>query len=201
MSSQGSSLTIYFRERWTRFQKSVEHVEQTTRGSLDSLNSFTVMVSTSFPFKHRDLELPGPGARPSFMFIEYNQEPTESRNQPIRASHLGHVTDNQPIRDQFSLIRSVPDYNSGGGQSSSPITPSQNDEEYGFVEGRLLNQNVSEALHEMYRDAAPMRRSKRTTSDSHSYWTDTVGFNSAKNQLSCGSCWSFPTVRVGCQSL
>ena len=35
-------------------------------------------------------------------------EPTESSKQPIRTRYLGHVTGYQPIRDQYSLIRSVP---------------------------------------------------------------------------------------------
>ena len=36
------------------------------------------------------------------------QEPTEFRKQLIRARYLDHVTGNQPIRDQYFLIRSVP---------------------------------------------------------------------------------------------
>ena len=39
------------------------------------------------------------------------QEPTESSKQPIRTRYLGHVTVYQPIRDQYFLIRSVPDPN------------------------------------------------------------------------------------------
>eukprot|EP00116_Pleurobrachia_bachei_P012572 sb/3472834/ len=35
---------------------------------------------------------------------------TISRNRPIRTRYLGHVNGYQPIRDQYSLIRSVPDY-------------------------------------------------------------------------------------------
>ena len=35
------------------------------------------------------------------------QEQTEPNKQPIRACYLGHVTDYQPIRDQYFLIRSV----------------------------------------------------------------------------------------------
>eukprot|EP00116_Pleurobrachia_bachei_P013550 sb/3473812/ len=31
------------------------------------------------------------------------------RSQPIRTQYLGHVTGYQPIRDQYVLIRSVPD--------------------------------------------------------------------------------------------
>eukprot|EP00116_Pleurobrachia_bachei_P009933 sb/3470195/ len=33
---------------------------------------------------------------------------TETSKQPIRTCYLGHVTGNQPIRDQYFLIRSVP---------------------------------------------------------------------------------------------
>eukprot|EP00116_Pleurobrachia_bachei_P003881 sb/3464143/ len=40
---------------------------------------------------------------------DYSQEPTETSKQPIRARCLGHVTGDQPIRDQQFLIRSVPD--------------------------------------------------------------------------------------------
>eukprot|EP00116_Pleurobrachia_bachei_P004611 sb/3464873/ len=34
--------------------------------------------------------------------------PTDTSKQPIRTRYLGHVTGNQPIRDQYFLIRSVP---------------------------------------------------------------------------------------------
>ena len=34
-------------------------------------------------------------------------ETTGLSKQPIRTRYLGHVTDYQPIRDQYSLIRSV----------------------------------------------------------------------------------------------
>eukprot|EP00116_Pleurobrachia_bachei_P003024 sb/3463286/ len=37
------------------------------------------------------------------------QEPTETGKQPIRTRYLGHVTGYQPIRDQYFLIRSVPE--------------------------------------------------------------------------------------------
>eukprot|EP00116_Pleurobrachia_bachei_P012356 sb/3472618/ len=37
-----------------------------------------------------------------------DQEPTETSKQPIRTRYLGHVTTDQPIRDQYFLIRSVP---------------------------------------------------------------------------------------------
>eukprot|EP00116_Pleurobrachia_bachei_P013410 sb/3473672/ len=37
-----------------------------------------------------------------------HQEPTETSKQPIRTRYLGHVTGYQPIRDQYSLIRSIP---------------------------------------------------------------------------------------------
>eukprot|EP00116_Pleurobrachia_bachei_P013503 sb/3473765/ len=40
----------------------------------------------------------------------HKQEPTRSSKQPIRARYLGHVTGYQPIRDQYFLIRSVPDH-------------------------------------------------------------------------------------------
>eukprot|EP00116_Pleurobrachia_bachei_P017834 sb/3478096/ len=36
------------------------------------------------------------------------EEPTETSKQPIRTRYLGHVTDYQPIKDQYFLIRSVP---------------------------------------------------------------------------------------------
>eukprot|EP00116_Pleurobrachia_bachei_P015159 sb/3475421/ len=36
-------------------------------------------------------------------------EPTEASKQSIRTRYLGHVTGYQPIRDQYFLIRSVPD--------------------------------------------------------------------------------------------
>eukprot|EP00116_Pleurobrachia_bachei_P015765 sb/3476027/ len=42
-------------------------------------------------------------------YIMY-QEPTETSKQPIRTRYLGHVTGYQPIRDQYFLIRSVPDF-------------------------------------------------------------------------------------------
>eukprot|EP00116_Pleurobrachia_bachei_P014807 sb/3475069/ len=35
------------------------------------------------------------------------QEPTETSKQPIRTRYLSQVTGYQPIRDQYSLIRSV----------------------------------------------------------------------------------------------
>eukprot|EP00116_Pleurobrachia_bachei_P012796 sb/3473058/ len=35
------------------------------------------------------------------------QQPTEPSKQPIRTRYLGHVTGNQPIRDQYFLIDSV----------------------------------------------------------------------------------------------
>eukprot|EP00116_Pleurobrachia_bachei_P014955 sb/3475217/ len=37
------------------------------------------------------------------------QEPTHTSKQPIRTRYLGHVTGYQPIRDQYFLIRSVPE--------------------------------------------------------------------------------------------
>eukprot|EP00116_Pleurobrachia_bachei_P012840 sb/3473102/ len=37
------------------------------------------------------------------------QEPADTSKQPIRTRYLGHVTGYQPIRDQYFLIRSVPD--------------------------------------------------------------------------------------------
>eukprot|EP00116_Pleurobrachia_bachei_P016651 sb/3476913/ len=45
------------------------------------------------------------------IYISYlfGKEPTETSNRPIRTSYLGHVTGYQPISDQYSLIRSVPD--------------------------------------------------------------------------------------------
>ena len=36
------------------------------------------------------------------------QEPTGPSKQPIRTRYLDHVTDYQPIRDQYFLVRSVP---------------------------------------------------------------------------------------------
>eukprot|EP00116_Pleurobrachia_bachei_P016585 sb/3476847/ len=36
------------------------------------------------------------------------QEPTETSKQSIRTLYLGHVTGDQPIRDHYFLIRSVP---------------------------------------------------------------------------------------------
>eukprot|EP00116_Pleurobrachia_bachei_P012514 sb/3472776/ len=38
-----------------------------------------------------------------------NQEPTETSKQPIRTIYSAHVTGYQPIRDQYLLIRLVPD--------------------------------------------------------------------------------------------
>ena len=35
------------------------------------------------------------------------QQPTVPSKQPIRVCYLGHVTGNQPVRDQYFLIRSV----------------------------------------------------------------------------------------------
>eukprot|EP00116_Pleurobrachia_bachei_P000671 sb/3460933/ len=37
-----------------------------------------------------------------------SQEPTETSKQPIRTRYLGHMTGDQPIRDQYFLFRSVP---------------------------------------------------------------------------------------------
>eukprot|EP00116_Pleurobrachia_bachei_P018635 sb/3478897/ len=37
-----------------------------------------------------------------------HQEPTETMKQPMRTRYLGHVTDYQPIRVQYFLIRLVP---------------------------------------------------------------------------------------------
>ena len=42
-------------------------------------------------------------------FHTLNQEPIESGDQPIRARYLGYVTGNQPITNQYFLIRSVLD--------------------------------------------------------------------------------------------
>eukprot|EP00116_Pleurobrachia_bachei_P013320 sb/3473582/ len=41
--------------------------------------------------------------------VRQRLEPTETSKQPIRTRYLGHVTGYQPIRDQYFLIRSVPD--------------------------------------------------------------------------------------------
>ena len=43
--------------------------------------------------------------------MHVNQESTQSSKQPIRTRYLGHVTGNQPIRDQYFMVRSVPDVN------------------------------------------------------------------------------------------
>ena len=46
--------------------------------------------------------------------------------------------------------------------------------------------------------AAPAPRRKKRSSSlpaTYDYWENTVGFVPVKDQLSCGSCWSFPTVR------
>eukprot|EP00116_Pleurobrachia_bachei_P011606 sb/3471868/ len=40
-----------------------------------------------------------------------NQEPTKTCKHPIGTRYLGHVTGYQPIRDQYFLIRSVPELN------------------------------------------------------------------------------------------
>eukprot|EP00116_Pleurobrachia_bachei_P015444 sb/3475706/ len=40
------------------------------------------------------------------------QGPTDTSKQPIRTRYLGDVTGYQPIRDQYFLIRPVPDYHS-----------------------------------------------------------------------------------------
>eukprot|EP00116_Pleurobrachia_bachei_P005857 sb/3466119/ len=40
----------------------------------------------------------------------FKQGPTETSKQPIRTRYLGHLTGYQPIRDQYFLIRSVPDF-------------------------------------------------------------------------------------------
>eukprot|EP00116_Pleurobrachia_bachei_P008248 sb/3468510/ len=41
------------------------------------------------------------------LFRVHQHDPTEIIRQPIRTRHLGHVSGYQPIRDQYSLIRSV----------------------------------------------------------------------------------------------
>ena len=41
----------------------------------------------------------------------FNQQPTESSKQPIRAHYLCHVTGYHPFREQYSLIQSVPAFN------------------------------------------------------------------------------------------
>eukprot|EP00116_Pleurobrachia_bachei_P002578 sb/3462840/ len=43
------------------------------------------------------------------VIIMMSQEPNETSKQPIRAHYLVHVIGYQPIRDQYFLIRSVPD--------------------------------------------------------------------------------------------
>eukprot|EP00116_Pleurobrachia_bachei_P017881 sb/3478143/ len=53
------------------------------------------------------------------------QEPTETSKQPIRTRYLGHVTAYQPIRDQYFLIRSVPD--NGHAQLTKPRKSSISD--------------------------------------------------------------------------
>eukprot|EP00116_Pleurobrachia_bachei_P012805 sb/3473067/ len=40
-----------------------------------------------------------------------SREPTESSKQPIKTRYLGHMTGYQAIREQYFLIRSVPDNN------------------------------------------------------------------------------------------
>eukprot|EP00116_Pleurobrachia_bachei_P002404 sb/3462666/ len=40
---------------------------------------------------------------------ERGQQPTDTSKQPIKTRYLGHVTGYQPIRDQYFLIRSVPE--------------------------------------------------------------------------------------------
>eukprot|EP00116_Pleurobrachia_bachei_P006572 sb/3466834/ len=49
------------------------------------------------------------GWSPQLSALHTHQEPTETGKQPIRTRYLGHVTGYQPIRDQYYLIRSVPD--------------------------------------------------------------------------------------------
>eukprot|EP00116_Pleurobrachia_bachei_P002225 sb/3462487/ len=44
------------------------------------------------------------------LYMYVIQEPTETSKQPFRTRYLGHVTGYQPIRDQYFLIRSVPDH-------------------------------------------------------------------------------------------
>eukprot|EP00116_Pleurobrachia_bachei_P004072 sb/3464334/ len=41
--------------------------------------------------------------------LQTHQEPTDTSKQPIRTRYLGQVTGYQPIRDQYVLIRSVPE--------------------------------------------------------------------------------------------
>eukprot|EP00116_Pleurobrachia_bachei_P015562 sb/3475824/ len=43
------------------------------------------------------------------MSYDIKQEPTDTSKQPIKTRYLDHVTGYQPIRDQYFLIRSVPD--------------------------------------------------------------------------------------------
>eukprot|EP00116_Pleurobrachia_bachei_P005786 sb/3466048/ len=41
--------------------------------------------------------------------VEVKQEPTETSKQSIRTLYIGHMTGYQPIKDQYFLIRSVPE--------------------------------------------------------------------------------------------
>ena len=68
------------------------------------------------------------------------QQPTEQSKLPIRARYLAHVTDYQPIRDQYLLIRSVhvgyhPYVNRLLGNDSS-----------GLAEDQIAPENISKCL-------------------------------------------------------
>eukprot|EP00116_Pleurobrachia_bachei_P010399 sb/3470661/ len=95
-------LTILKNIRKAQFNEITYHVEDCLEGS--SLAGLYGVISTC-----RNL---APWGTFIILLILRNiirQEQTETSKQPIRTRYLGHVTGYQPIRRQYSLIRSVPD--------------------------------------------------------------------------------------------
>eukprot|EP00116_Pleurobrachia_bachei_P006949 sb/3467211/ len=70
--------------------------------------------------------------RPCFIL-----EPTEISKQPVRTRYLGHVTGYRPVRDQYSLIRSVPGFTHG------PVTESSLDQQLREIIEQGENDNGS----------------------------------------------------------
>eukprot|EP00116_Pleurobrachia_bachei_P018213 sb/3478475/ len=86
----------HFKERFEAKLKTIQ--EHTSTGDYEDLPSDMFIVSELGAMLTEDAE-------------DHGDEPTDTSKQPIRNRYLGHVTGYEPIRDQYFLIRSVPDIN------------------------------------------------------------------------------------------